>query len=451
MAVPSLRGHLLALLLPVAVVALLISVVAVYLIALDASAESLDQGLADAAGICAEELRAHPERPLLELPAKAQRVLLVTPEDRLFFSLRDARGRLLAGDGVFAEDLPWGTLREPAFFDLNNSGFWLRGVSVVFDVGGVPRQLTLATTALKREALMGEILLGMVAPQMALFLFTIVLVWAGVRHALEPLAELRDEIGRRSDRDLQPLDPDRTPDELRPVVAEINHLFSRLEGVIGAQRHFIADAAHQLRTPIAGLLAQIESDGTAKGNPALAQTARRLARLVAQLLALSRAEPGVVGAQEEFDLAALIRDAANDWLPQAFRRGVELDFELVGTRVVGSPHAWREMLANLVDNAIRYGRPQGRITVRCLPDGGDAVVQVDDDGPGIVPAERDKVFERFYRPIDTNPDGCGLGLPIVKALAAQQGAKVSLGDTPRGVGLRAELRAPRTASRESNA
>lgn len=449
--VPSLRGHLLALLLPVAIVALLISVLAVYLIALKASAESLDQGLADAAEICVEELRRHPDQLFAELPGRAQRVLFATSEDRVFFSLRDADGAVLSGEGMLGEDLPWGTLTEPAFFDLNNSGYWLRGLSVVFDVGGVPRQLTLATTALKREQLMGDILLGMVAPQMALFLLTIVLVWAGVRHALEPLSELRDEIGRRSERDLQALEPDRMPDELRPVVAEINQLFARLDSAIGAQRHFIADAAHQLRTPIAGLLAQIESDGQAASNPALAQTARRLARLVAQLLALSRAEPGVIGAQEEFNLAVLIRDAANDWLPQAFRLGVEVDFELAEAKVVGLPHAWREMLANLVDNAIRYGRPQGVIVVRCLTEGGDVVVQVDDDGPGIPAAEREKVFERFYRSAGSAADGCGLGLPIVQALAAQQGARVSLGDAPGGTGLRAELRGPRRADPESDA
>lgn len=449
--VPSLRGHLLALLLSVAIVALLIGVLAVYLIALKASGESLDRGLADAAEICVEELRAHPERPFVELPGRAQRVLFATADDRVFFSLRDASGRALSGDGVFTEEIPWGTLSDPAFFDLNHGGYWLRGLSVVFDVGGVPRQLTLATTALKREQLMGDILLGMVAPQLALFLFTIVLVWAGVRHALAPLSELCDEIGRRSERDLQPLDPRRTPDELRPVVAEINELFGRLDGAIEAQRHFIADAAHQLRTPIAGLLAQIESDGTAANNPALTRTARRLARLVAQLLALSRAEPGVVSAQEQFDLAALIRDAANDWLPQAFRQGVEIDFELAEARIVGSPHAWREMLANLVDNAIRYGRARGAIVVRCLTEGADVVLRVDDDGPGIPVAEREKVFERFYRSAGSAADGCGLGLPIVRALAVQQGAKVSLGDTPSGRGLRVELRVSRRAIRESNA
>ena len=450
-AVPSLRGHLLALLLPVSVVALFVSVAAVYVIALKASSESLDEGLADAAHIYVEELRARAGPGLAELPGRAQRVLLATPEDRVFFSLRDGNGRLLAGEGLLGSDLPWGTLREPAFFDINNSGYWLRGVSVVFDVGGVPRQLTLATTALKREELMGEILLGMVAPQMALFLLTIVLVWAGVRQGLAPLAELRDEIGRRSEHDLQPLAPERAPDELRPVVDEINQLFGRLDAAIDAHRHFIADAAHQLRTPIAGLLAQVESDGTAASNPALVQTARRLARLVAQLLALSRAEPGVETEREDFDLAALIRDAANGWLPQALRAGVDLGFELTELRITGSPHAWREMIANLVDNAIRYGRPQGSVVVHCLAEGNDAVVQVEDDGPGIPAAEREKVFERFYRPAGTAADGCGLGLPIVRALAEQQGAKVSLGDTPLGTGLRVELRTPRTAVRGSGA
>lgn len=450
-AVPSLRGHLLALLLPVSMLALAISVVAVVLIALAASADSLDEGLADAAQICVEELRARPGLSFVELPGRAQRVLLATPEDRLFFSLRDSEGRLLAGDGQLGADLPWGTLREPAYFDLNNAGYWLRGVSVVFDVAGVPRHLTLATTALKREELMGNILLGMVAPQMALFILTILLVWAGVRQGLAPLAELRDEIGRRSERDLKPLARERTPEELRPMVDEINELFGRLQGAIEAQRHFVADAAHQLRTPIAGLLAQIESDGTAASNPALAQTARRLARLVGQLLALSRAEPGALPPADDVDLAALIRDAANDWLPQALRKGIDLGFDLAPARVCGSAHAWREMAANLVDNAIRYGRPQGNVMVRCRTEGGEVVVQVDDDGPGIAPAEREKVFERFYRSANAAADGCGLGLAIVRALAVQQGAKVSLGDTPAGTGLRAELRAPSMAVRGSNA
>lgn len=449
MATPSLRARLLALLIPFALIALSINVVAVYLIVQDASVESLDAGLADAATIYVEELRKRPGETPFDLPAAAQRVLLAIPEDRIFFSLQDAHGRVLAGEARLADDLPWGSLNAPAFFDLNHQGYWLRGTSIVFEAGGVARQLTLATTALKREQLMRQIMLGMVAPQVALFLATMVLVWAAVARGLAPLADLQAEIGRRSHHDLRPLDVDAAPDELKPIVAEVSHLFGRLARAIESQRHFVADAAHQLRTPVAGLLAQLESAGPGTA-PALLVTARRLSRLVAQLLALSRAEPGIESGTERFDLAALIRDAANDWLPQAFRRDMEIDFELEELHVAGSAHAYREMLANVVDNAIRHGRPGGGIVVRCRVEGEDAVVQVDDDGPGIPASERERVFERFYRPAGTAADGSGLGLSIVRALAKAQDAKVSLGDTPGGSGLRVEIRA-RRAVPESDA
>lgn len=447
----SLRGHLLALLLPVAVAALLVGAVAVYLIASGASAESLDRGLADAARIAADDLRKHPDSLDRELPPLAQRMLMASPDDRLFFSLQDASGRRLAGEGRLADDLPWGTLRAPAFFDITHGGYWLRGISVVFEAGGRALHLTLATTALRREKLMNDIFLGMVAPQMALFLLTILLVWAGVRHALAPLAALRTEIGRRSDRDLRPLAPEAAPQELRPIVEDINRLFARLDRAIASQRHFIADAAHQLRTPVAGLLAQVEAAGPA-GDAALAATARRLSRLVGQLLALSRADPGVEPAREDFDLAALVRESANDWLPPAFRRDMDVRFDLSATPVRGSRHAFRELLANLLDNAIRYGRQRGRIVVGCFAEGGEAVLRVDDDGPGIPADQRERVFERFHRLPGSAAEGCGLGLAIVRGLARQHGAKVSLGEAPTLGGLRVDVRLPlRTADREPDA
>ncbi|NWG32093.1 MAG: sensor histidine kinase, partial [Rhodocyclaceae bacterium] len=433
----SLRGHLLALLLPVAAVAILGGALAVYVIALRASSGALDDGLRDAARLYASELRAHPGETPRELPAHAQRVLLATPEDRIFFALMDVEGRLLAGGAKLGEDLPWGSLDHPAFFDLNHSGYWLRGVSVVFDANGQVRHLVLATTDQKRERLIGEIMLGLLAPQVALLLFCIVLVWAGVRQGLAPLAALQAEIGRRSHRDLRPLPSRSAPEELRPIIIEINALFARLERAIETQQHFVADAAHQLRTPIAGLLAQLEAGG-GRDNPALLLTARRLSRLVGQLLALSRAEPGIESDETEFDLAALIREEANAWLPQAFRRDIEMRFELAAAPLAASPHAWREMLANLVDNAIRYGRAGGRIVVSCAAIGDAVVLRVDDDGPGIPPSERERVFERFYRGKTANDEGCGLGLAIVAALARRQGATVRLDTAPELGGLRVE-------------
>ncbi|MBV2186618.1 MAG: sensor histidine kinase N-terminal domain-containing protein [Rhizobium sp.] len=445
----SLRTHLLALLMPVAAVAVLGSVLAVHLVVHEATVEALDESLKDAVELYADALRADPDAVLPELPAHAQRVLLVVPEDRLFFSLQDADGRLLAGVRL-ADDLPWGSLRKPAFFDLNFGGYWLRGVSVVFAAGEQARHVTVATTAYKRERMMDQILFGMVAPQAVLFLLAIVLVWAGIRQGLAPLAALRVEIGQRSHRDLHPLDPAAAPDELRPIVVEINALFVRLDCAIESQRHFIADAAHQLRTPIAGLLAQLEAAGPGE-NPALLASARRLARLVTQFLALSRAEPDTEAEPETFDLAALIREEANVWLPQAFQRDIELHFDLAETRLSGSPHAFREILANLVDNAIRYGRPGGNVVVSCASAGEEAVLRVEDDGPGIPPEERGRVFERFYRGRGASADGCGLGLAIVHALARRHGADVRLDAAPRLGGLRIELRVPRKEVRESAA
>ena len=446
----SLRDQLLRWLLPILLLALLLATLAVYLIAGAAMAESLDEGLAEAARQYAEQARRRPEVAVTALPPEAQRVLLVTASDRLFYSLRDATGQQLAGDARLADDRPWGSLEAPEFFDLGYEGYWLRAIAVVFDVGGRAVHLVIATTSQKRDQLVNDIMLGMVGPQLVLSLLTVALVWAGVRQGLAPLAILRSELAQRSHVDLRPLDETALPGELQPIVAEMNRLLARLDLAIESQRHFVADAAHQLRTPIAGLLAQIEASGTAAANPALAQTASRLARLVKQLLALSRAEPGDTTLRvERVDLVALIRDAANDWLPNAFRRGVELSFELSPTSVMGSSHAWREILANLIDNAIRHGRPSGGVLVVCRSEGDEAVVCVDDDGPGIPMAERDKVFERFYRSPATRAEGCGLGLAIVRALAVQQGATVKLADVPGKPGLRVELRAPRTADPES--
>jgi two-component system sensor histidine kinase TctE len=443
----SLRGHLLALLLPIAVTAILGGVLAVYLIALRATSGALDDGLSDAAQIYAEQLRAHPGETPQELPAHAQRVLLATPEDRIFFSLMDVDGRVLSGTARLGEDLPWGNLERPAFFDLNHSGYWLRGISIVFDVKGQVRHLVLATTAQKREQLIGEIMLGLVMPQVTLLLVSILLVWAGVRQGLAPLAALQAEIGRRSHRDLRPLETPTLPEELQPIVAEINGLFARLERAIETQHNFIADAAHQLRTPVAGLLAQLEARSE-QDNPALLLTARRMSRLVGQLLALSRAEPGIETGLADFDLATMIREEANVWLPQAFRRDIEIRFELAAAPLHSSPHAWREMLANLIDNAIRHGRAGGQILVSCATEGDAVVLRVDDDGPGIPPPERERVFERFYRGSTASDEGCGLGLSIVAALARQQGAAIRLDTAPGLGGLRVEIRAPRKASPE---
>lgn len=443
---PSLRRQLVSWLFPVVVGTMLMGLLAVYKIASDATAESLDQGLADAADTYVRLVREGKGPLPVELPSPAQRVLLVMPEDRVFFALHDRNGQLLAGDAGLPADLAWGSLDQPHFFDLQYSGYWLRGISVVFDGRGQAVHLILATTALKRERLADEILLGTLAPQLVIFLLVSALVWAAVRRAMEPLDALRAEIARRSHADLSPLTVERMPEELQPILDEVNELFDRLGQALQVQRHFVADAAHQLRTPVAGLLAQIESADPEHRNEALAATARRLSRLVAQLLALARAEPGALPEAERFDLARLIRDTAGEWLPGAFRQDVDVQFDLQPAPLRGSPHAFRETIANLVDNALRYGRRAGttggRLSIHCRREGDEVVLCVDDDGPGIPVEERERVFERFHRLPGTQADGCGLGLPIVRGFAHQHGGEVRLGTAPGLGGLRVEMRVP---------
>ena len=434
----SLRDQLLRRLLPVVALTLLLGPLGVYMIAVDATAESLDDGLAESARRFADELRSRPPGAVIDMPPEAQRLLLVTADDRVFFSLRDARGRLLAGDPRLAEDRPWGNLAAPEFFNLGLDGYWLRATSMVFDAGGRALHLVIATTSHKREHLVRDIMLGMVAPQILLSLITIALVWAGIGQGLAPLASLRRDLKQRSHLDLRPLDAEQVATELQPIVVEVNRLMGRLDLAIGMQRRFIADAAHQLRTPVAGLLAQIETAAPTM-RPELVTSTRRLSRLVAQLLALSRSEPGAPLEQSPFALDGELRQLADDWLPTSFRRGIDLQFELDPVVAFGSVGGFREIAANLIDNALRYGRHGGRIVVGCHAEAAEAVFVVDDDGPGIPPEFRERVTERFFRLPGTAGEGSGLGLAIVAALAEQQSARFSLDTSPLG-GLRAEIR-----------
>ncbi len=442
----SLRRQLFVWLLPVAGVALFVGALADYLIARDAASVSHDQGLLDAATTYAERVAGTPPPFPRELPAVAQRMLLATPEDRIHFQLRDADGATLAGDPSLPPDLPAGTPEAPSFFDLRHAGQGLRGVGLQVEAGHGRLTLVLATTTFKRDVLMGEILLGMAVPQVVLFLVTGALLSFGIRRGLAPLGPLQREIARRTHSDLRPLDVAAAPGELRPMVTEINDLLTRLDQALQSQRHFIADAAHQLRTPVAGLLAQVEA--AERADPAgrealapLAATAQRLSRLVAQLLALARTEPGAPLDPAPADLADIIRSAANDWLPRAFARECELQFDLAPARVLGSAVALREMLANLIDNALRHGRPRGRVRVACRRTEREAVVTVEDDGPGIPAADRERAFERFVRLPGTRAEGSGLGLAIVRATVDRHGGRVVL-DTGELGGLRVEIRLP---------
>jgi two-component system sensor histidine kinase TctE len=362
-----------------------------------------------------------------------------------------------------------------------------------------------AQTLNKRSRLATEIVKGVILPQFVILPLAVVLVWLALSRGILPLAELQQRIRRRDSTDLSPISDQGVPEEVAPLVAAINDLLQRLDQTLATQRHFLADAAHQLKTPLAGLRMQAELvvreiEGGRADPQSVVQSLRhiglssqRAAHVVNQLLALARAEDtGQAMRRVPVDLAAVTRAVVLDFVPRAMDRGIDLGYEgpgalsdgddaepaaarqapvpsvpaarlqqatagipadwdavprplpeVLGAQVARLPQAASsgrvllaepvlvgEMVRNLVDNALQYTPRGGSVTVRVLPDpfGQVVVLQVEDTGPGIDPAERERVFQPFYRALGTQVEGSGLGLAIVQEIAQRHGGDVSVQD-----------------------
>lgn len=306
----------------------------------------------------------------------------------------------------------------------------------------VGQPLALRRSLAARAALRSVTPLLLAAPLVALA------VWALVGVSLAPLRPLAALLRTRAAESLEPLPDAGLPAEVAPLVVALNALLLRLQGAFGAQRAFVADAAHELRSPLTALKLQIEllgRSGTAPQAVAeLAAAMQRAQRLVEQLLALARAEPGgAESARMPTDLAEAARQAVADAVPLAATRGTRLELDAPQPlQVLGDAQALRVLVRNLVDNAVRYAGPGAQVQVSLQAQGLQAVLRVDDSGPGIPPAERERVFARFYRRDGQPEPGSGLGLAIVQAVAQRHGAGVALAESPLG-GLRVEIRLAR--------
>lgn len=301
-----------------------------------------------------------------------------------------------------------------------------------------------AGTPEERDALARQILLGELLPQLLLIVIAGLVVWHGVSRGLAPLERLRQALAARSHLDRSPLGDGGVPVEVRPLLLSINDLLSRLDRALTLQGRFIADAAHQLKTPIAALRTQLDV-ALRESEPARLRESvqaalpglERLSRLASQLLSLARNEPeAAAGARlEPLDLNAFALAVATDWVPAALGRGIDLGFEEAGAAAMvrGDASRLREMLDNLIDNAVRYSRPGGRVTVRVRP-GPAPALEVSDDGLAIPPGERQRIFERFHRLLGTAQEGSGLGLAIAQEVATLHGARIELRDDADGVG-----------------
>lgn len=262
--------------------------------------------------------------------------------------------------------------------------------------------------------------------------------------ALRPLRRVADDVRQRDEQSLQPLPADGLPDEVAPLVASLNALLQRLGQSLDTQRAFVADAAHELRSPLTALKLQLQllkragsdADRSAAAE-ALAAGIDRAARLVEQLLTLARSEPGAAATPlQPLDLSELVREAVADTVPLALARGTALELQAdAPVSVQGDRAALRALVRNLADNAVRYSPRGARVELRVAVEQGQPTLTVDDAGPGIPPAERERVFDRFYRRGLSEEPGTGLGLAIVRGVAQRHGARVTLGDAPLG-GLR---------------
>lgn len=286
-------------------------------------------------------------------------------------------------------------------------------------------------------------------------LLMLVVGWV-VSRSLAPVERARRQVALRAADDLSPLADSGLPDEVRPLVQELNGLFARVRAAFDSQQHFVADAAHELRSPLAALKLQAQAlrGGHVDAHTHEAAVSRlnqgidRAIHLVEQLLALARAEGGAAPHPAPVALLDVVRLAMGDALPAAQAAGIDLGVsDPTGTLTLpvnGDAAALRMMLRNLIDNAVKYTPSPGQVDVSLRQDGAHAVLAVEDSGPGIAPGERERVFDRFYRSSGAaaQASGSGLGLAIVQAIAQRHGATVQLDASPRLGGLRVQVRLP---------
>jgi two-component system, OmpR family, sensor histidine kinase TctE len=380
-------------------------------------------------------------------------VFRVTPEDdtllrtdefdRIYYSVRTLDGELLAGDPQLTvpggDALASGELLYDSVIDDEH----VRVAAVIVSRDEVPLVVQVGETTVKRARLAGQILSAVIFIEVLLIATVILLVTLGIDRGLAPLRCLGAEIEARSHRDLRPVPEAEAPLEAQPVVRALNSLLSQLAGVLRAQEQFVANAAHQLRTPLAGLRMQIEyalsSDDPEEWRRALrtiAPVTDRAIHLVHQLLTLANTEggSGVAGAMRALDLREVIEEVAAEWMPKAIAKDIDLGLELTPAPVHGQRFLLAELLSNLLDNALTYSPPGARVTVRAARTGAATLLEVEDTGPGIPEAERSRVFGRFYRLAGAPGEGCGLGLAIVAEIAQLHEARVDIRTPAAGEG-----------------
>ena len=434
-----------------------ISLVLTWLVAQGIAGKPFDRALEYNAGALAQLVSVNNNKVQFSLPLPARELLRADDSDTVYYQVLGANGEYLSGERALPLP-PDGEKAVPGEVRIRDDEIRGVGIKVAYSwvkvtlPGARPALVQVAETLEKRSVLATEIVKGVMLPQFVILPIAVLLVWLALVQAIKPLNRLEERIRARKPDDLSPIDAQAVPLEVTPLVDSVNDLLLRLKDSIATQKRFLADAAHQLKTPLAGLrmqadLAQREGADADELKQSLRQIGRssvRATHTVNQLLALARAESsGSAMPRQTCDLAELTMSVVRDCVPRAIEKQIDLGYEgtepgAPGGQLEGNPTLLKELVRNLVDNAINYTPSSGHqtavITARVLIDPAQStlLLQVEDSGPGVPLAERELVFQPFYRALGTEADGSGLGLPIVLEIAQQHNATVDLDETRPG-------------------
>jgi two-component system sensor histidine kinase TctE len=426
-----------------------------YFLAYSIADSAYDRELRDSVVAISKQLSYTAGQLVVKDDAAAAVIIRADEGDLTYFQVRDQRNTVASGDVTLplVEFTPEMVPQAVYFRDDHLPGMDVRVAYMFAQVQGMPGAalVQVAETVGKRSRLASDIIGDVLAAQFLIVPVALLFVWLGLTRGIEPLSELAQSIRNRKPADLAPIDESDAPEEVQPLIGAFNGLMARLDASLKAQQRFVADAAHQMRTPLAGLRMQAEIAMRQRDPVSLQHAMRqivasadRASHLINQLLVLARADADSPPALVPLDLDALAREAAREWVPHAREREIDLGFEGAAALawVDGNAVLLRELANNLLDNAIRYTRPGGRVTVRVLV-GDHAVLEIEDTGIGIDEAERELVFERFYRVLGTETEGSGLGLPIVRGIAHLHRASIALLPNPHERGTVARVEFPR--------
>lgn len=418
----------------------------------DNVAAQQDQRLLELVPLVADSVIGAGDPPLILLPPSVE-AFVKERAGHAGYAILDVDGKVLDGEEWLAGLPP--PANEPEFHSEEHGGATWRIVRQRQPTMLGEVVVAVADGSDPRQQWARSILIKVLLPNLVLIAAAAFAVGWAVERALKPLLALKEAVERRSPRDLSAIDEESSPEEVRPLVHSLNRLFGLVNAQAESQRRFVADAAHQLRTPLAGLQAQVEAWAqAATAQPTLELPSeqvrklrgatRRTSQLANQLLALSRADARGMHSQptQRVDLKGLCENMLESHLDAATARRIDLGLDVQPVQVMG--HAWllRELLSNLVDNAVKYSDEGGSVTIRCGRRGGLAFLEVEDDGPGVLPAEMPRILERFYRVQGTQGEGNGLGLAIAEEIARVHQSHLQLQPGAQARGLRVTLTLP---------